>query len=430
MSSIQAKASGSVRATLFRAMRSRNFRLFFLGQSISLIGTWMQIIAMSWLVYRITGSAFVLGLIGFCGQLPNLLLAPLGGVIADRWDRRRILVVTQSLSMLQAFAIAGLVFSDVVAVWQLIPLSLLLGCVYAFDIPARQALLVEIVEDRADLGNAIALNSSMVNGARLIGPTIAGILIGLIGEGMCFFLNGLSFVPVIGALIAMNLVPFQPERKHPRMLASLKEGFNYAFGFPPVRALLLLLALVSLMGMPYSVLMPVFAEKILHGGAHTLGFLMAAAGLGALIGALYLASNTTVIGLGRVLVFASALFGSSLVAFSFSQVMWLSVLFLIGVGYGMLVSLAGANTILQTIVDDDKRGRLMSFYTMAFMGMTPWGSLLAGTLAAHFGAPMAVRIGGIACILGAMFFAVRLPKLREMVRPIYITKGIITVSDN
>lgn len=418
----------SVRA--LRALRYRDFRLFFVGQTISLIGTWMQIIAMSWLVYRLTSSPFMLGLVGFCGQIPSMFVAPFAGVLADRWERRKILVATQALSMIQALVVAALVLSDLVAVWQLVPLSVFLGCINAFDIPARQSLFVEMVEDRNDLGNAIALNSSMVNGARLIGPSVAGLLIAAVGEGMCFLINGISFLAVIGALIAMRPPRRQRPGEHPPVLASLREGFNYAFGFPPVRSVLMLLALVSVVGVPYSVLMPVFAEKILHGGSHTLGFLMGAAGLGALGGALYLASRPTVRGLGRILTSAVAVFGAGLVVFSYSTSFWLSMGLLLATGFGMLIGLAGCNTILQTIVDDDKRGRIMSFYTMAFMGMTPWGNLLAGTLASKFGAPFTVRLGGIACIVGALVFATRLPRIRALVHPIYASKNILPTPES
>ncbi|MBX7255232.1 MAG: MFS transporter [Candidatus Hydrogenedentes bacterium] len=418
----------SVRA--LRALRYRDFRLFFVGQTISLVGTWMQIIAMSWLVYRLTNSPFMLGLVGFCGQIPSMFVAPFAGVLADRWERRKILVATQTLSMIQALAIASLVLTGWISVWQLIPLSVFLGCINAFDIPARQSLFVEMVEDRNDLGNAIALNSSMVNGARLIGPSVAGILIAIVGEGVCFLINGISFLAVIGALLAMRPSPRRHVTEHPPVLASLKEGFTYAFGFSPVRSVLLLLALVSVVGVPYSVLMPIFAEKILHGGPHTLGFLMGTAGFGALAGAIYLASRPTVHGLGRILVMAVTLFGVGLVAFSFSTNVWVSMLLLLTTGFGMLIGLAGCNTILQTIVDDDKRGRIMSFYTMAFMGMTPWGNLLAGGLASRFGAPLTVRMGGIACILGALIFATRLPRIRELVRPIYASKNILPTPES
>ncbi len=407
-----------------RALRYRNFRLFFLGQSISLIGTWMQIVAMSWLVYRLTGSALMLGVIGFCGQLPTLIITPIAGVLADRWVRRTMLIVTQTLAMIQALLVATLVLTGVAAVWQLIPLAIFLGCVNAFDVPTRQSLFADMVEDRDLLSNAIALNSTIVNSARLIGPTIAGLVIGVAGEGICFLVNGLSYIAVIAALAAMATTPHHAGREHDSILASLREGFRYAFGFPPVRAILMLLAVISLMGMPYSVLMPVFAEKILHGGPHTLGFLMGAAGFGALAGAAYLASRASVFGLGRRVAAAAGLFGVGLIAFSLSRVTWLSIGCLAVVGFGMLISLAGCNTILQSIVDDDKRGRLMSFYTMSFMGVIPFGSLLAGTLANRIGAPATVGMGGVVCIVAATVFATRLRAMRELIRPIYTEKRI------
>ncbi len=409
---------------IFRALSHRNYRLFFAGQGISLIGTWMQQIAMSWLAYRLTHSALLLGVIGFTSRIPTFLLASFAGVLADRWNRHRILVVTQTLSMLQAMVLAILVLTETVAVWHLISLSLLLGLINALDIPARQSFVVDMIENRDDLGNAIALNSSIVNGARLIGPSIAGILIATLGEGMCFLLNGLSFIAVIIALLAMKIAP-RHKGKTSQIFQKLKEGFSYAFGFAPIRSVLLLLALVSFMGMPYTVLMPIFAGSILHGGPKALGFLMGATGVGAIAGSIYLASRKSVLGLGRIIVISSNLFGVGLIAFSLSRVFWLSLLFMLLTGFGMMVQMASSNTILQTIVEEDKRGRVMSFYTMAFMGMVPFGSLLAGSLASQIGAPNTVMIGGVACILGSILFAKKLPALREMARPIYIEKGIL-----
>ncbi len=411
--------------SLFRALAHRNYRLFYFGQSISLIGTWMQQIAMSWLVYRLTESAFLLGVVGFTTRIPTLVIAPFGGLLADRWNRHRMVVVTQILSMVQALVLAFLVLTGSIAVWHVIVLSLFLGFINALDIPIRQAFVVDMIENRQDLGNAIALNSSIVNGARLLGPSIAGVLIAALGEGMCFLLNGLSFIAVIWALLAMEITPKKREVSPSHFLVDLKEGFSYAFGFPPIRSLLLLLALVSMMGMPYAVLMPIFAEKVLRGGPQALGFLLGATGVGALAGTFYLASRRTVLGLGRVIVIATNLFGIGLIAFSFSRLFWLSVLFMLLVGFGMIVQMASTNTILQTVVDEDKRGRVMSFYTMAFMGMVPFGSLLSGTLADRIGAPDTIMIGGIACILGSLLFARKLPSLREMTRPIYVEKGIL-----
>jgi MFS family permease len=411
---------------IFRALSHRNYRLFFGGQGISLIGTWMQQIAMSWLAYRLTGSALLLGVVGFTSRIPTFLLASLAGVLADRWNRHRILVITQTLSMIQAMILAILVLTETVAVWHIISLSLLLGLINALDIPARQSFVVDMIEKREDLGNAIALNSSIVNGARLIGPSVAGVLIATLGEGMCFLVNGLSFIAVIMALLAMKIAPKQREMPSSQVLQGLKEGFSYAFGFAPIRSVLLLLALVSLMGMPYTVLMPIFAEKILHGGPQALGFLMGATGVGAMAGSIYLASRKSVLGLGKIIVISANLFGIGLIAFSLSHLFWLSLLFMLLTGFGMMVQMASSNTVLQTIVEEDKRGRVMSFYTMAFMGMVPFGSLLAGGLANKIGAPNTVMMGGVACILGSAMFAKKLPSLRKIARPIYVKKGIVS----
>ena len=412
------------RKSVFRALRHRNFRLFFGGQSISLIGTWMQRIAMAWLVYRLTNSAFLLGVVGFAGQIPVFLLPPFTGVLADRWDRRRMLILTQTLLTLQACILAFLVLTGSVQVWHLVVLSLFFGIVFAFDIPARQSFFIEMIGEKGDLGNAIALNSSMVTGARLLGPTIAGVLIGLVGEGLCFLLNSVSYFPIIAALFAMRIPPKNMTQRRSRVWEGLKEGFAYVSGFAPIRSILLLLALVSIMGMPYMVLMPVFAKKVLQGGPHAFGFLTAAGGLGALLGALYLASRSTIIGLEKRILLAVTLFGSGLVAFSFSRDLWLSIIFTLITGFGQMVQMASSNTILQTIVDDDKRGRVMSFYAMSFMGMMPFGSLLAGFLASKIGAPATVTIGGVACLLGAAVYAYKLPALRKMVHPIYERMGI------
>jgi len=401
---------------ILRSLHYRNYRLFFGGQGISLIGTWIQNIAMSWLVYSLTNSALLLGIVGFAGQIPTFLLTPFAGVLVDRWNRHRILVVTQTLAMLQAFILALLVLTGNVTVWHIIPLSVFLGLVNAFDIPARQTFVVEIIENRKDLGNAIALNSSMFNGARLLGPSIAGVLIATVGEGICFLLNGISYLAVIAALLAMRVTPKKVEIKKSHILHGLKEGFFYASGFAPIRYILLLLSLISLVGMPYAVLMPIFAKEILHGGAHTLGFLVGFSGTGALVGAVFLASRKSAGGLVKNIPLATGIFGVGLIVFSQSRVLWLSLLLMLITGFGMMVQMASSNTLIQTVVDDDKRGRVMSFYTMAFMGMAPFGSLLAGGLASKIGAPNTLLIGGIATILGAIVFAVRLPFLEEALR--------------
>jgi MFS family permease len=410
---------------LFRALKYRNYRLFFGGQTISLIGTWMQRIAMGWLVYRLTDSAFLLGIVGFAGQIPGFLVGPFAGVIADRVNRHRMLITAQVTAMIQASILAFLVLTGAIEVWHLVALSVLLGIIMGFDIPARQSFLIQMVENKEDLGNAIALNSSMFNLARLVGPSVAGILIAAVGEGICFALNAISYLAVITALLAMKVTPIKTERKENHIWRGLKEGFSYAFGFAPMKAIILLFGLVSLMGMPYQVLMPIFAKDILHGGAHTLGFLMGATGVGALFGAVYLASRKSVLGLERTIAVAAGVFGVGLVAFSMSRVLSLSLFLVLLVGLGMMVQMASSNTVLQTIVDDDKRGRVMSLFAMSFMGMAPLGSLLAGSLASKIGAPYTLLIGGSFCVLGSLLFAIKLPVLRKAVRPIYVKMGII-----
>jgi MFS family permease len=384
----------------------------------------MQVTAMSWLVYRLTHSALLLGVVGFTGRIPTFILAPISGVLADRSNRRRILVVTQTLAMLQAFIVALLVMTGIVAVWHIIFLSVFLGVAIAFDAPTRQSFVVEMIEKREDLGNAIALNSSLVNGARLVGPSIAGILIAVAGEGTCFLLNAISYVAVIAALLAMRVTPRATVTARAHVLRELKEGFSYSFGFAPIRSVILLLALVSLMGMPYQILMPIFAKEILHGGPRTLGFLMGTAGVGALAGAVYLASLKGVLRLGKIIPLAASIFGVGLIAFSRSTVLPFSLLCMVLAGFGMMVEVASSNTTLQTIVDDDKRGRVMAFYAMGFMGMVPFGSLLAGALASKIGAPNTLLIGGTSCILGSLLFARKLASLKAMVHPIYIRMGI------
>jgi MFS family permease len=410
---------------IFRSLRYRNFRLFFSGQTVSLIGTWIQRIATPWLVYHLTGSAFLLGVVGFAGQIPTFLLSPFAGVLTDRWNRYHILITTQVLAMIQALLLALLFFLGTIQVWHIVFLNIFLGCVNAFDVPARQSFVVEMVENKDDLGNAIALNSSMVNGARLLGPSVAGILIAFTGEGICFLINGLSYLFVIASLLFMKVKIPRRKKKEAAVLKELKEGFFYTFGFAPIKYIIMLLALVSLMGMPYSVLMPVFAKEILHGDSHTFGFLMGASGLGALSGALYLASRKSVLGLGKVIPLAAGIFGIGLISFALSRYLPLSFLLMIVTGLGMMLQMATSNTILQTIVEDNKRGRVMSFYTMAFMGTAPFGSFLAGSLAKIIGAPNTLIAGGVCCIIGALLFARKLPEIRKLVHPIYVKLGVI-----
>jgi len=410
---------------LGRALRHRNYRLFFTGQSISLIGSWMTRVATSWLIYRLTGSAWLLGVLAFAGQMPTFLLAPFAGVLVDRWDRHRVLIVTQVLAMIQSALLAVLALTGVITVTQVVILSVFQGLINAFDMPTRQALVVHMVDDRADLANAIALNSSMVNAARLIGPSIAGILIAWASEGVCFLVDAISYIAVIASVAAMRLaIPQRPvQRTH--VLGELAEGVRYAMGFMPIRALLVMLALVSLVAMPHTVLMPIVASQVLHGGAHTLGFLMAATGLGALAGALYLASRRTVIGLGRLIPMAVIALGLGLVGLSQSRLLWLSLAMMPVIGAGMIVQMAASNTVLQTIVDEEKRGRVMSFYAMAFFGAAPLGSLLAGAAAQRFGAPVTLLVSGVVCIVAAAAFYARLPVFRRHVRPIYVELGIL-----
>jgi MFS family permease len=398
---------------IVRALKHKNYRLYYTGQGISLIGTWMQRIALSWLVYRLTGSAFLLGVVGFAGQIPTFFLAPFTGVLVDRYNRHTLLMITQILAMLQSLILAIAVLTDVISIKQIILLSIFIGVVNAFDMPGRQSFLIDIVEKREDLSNAIALNSSMVNAARLLGPSIAGVLISLVGEGMCFLLNAVSYVAVIAALWAMHLTPKPAVPKHAKILTELKEGFAYGFTSVPIRAVLLLLALVSLMGIPYTALMPIFARNILQGGPHTLGFLMGASGVGALIGALYLAARQRTAGLERIIALAAAVFGAGLIAFSLSRVFWVSLLLMVFTGFGMMVQMAASNTVLQMTVDDDKRGRVMSLYTMAFMGTVPLGSLFGGILASKIGAPNTLILGGIACILGSLLFSRQFPAFQK-----------------
>jgi MFS family permease len=410
---------------LLRSLAHRNFRLYFLGQAISLIGTWMQQVALSWLVYELSDhSAWWLGMVGFATQVPSFLVGPFAGVVIDHYPRHRILLATQSLAMAQAFVIAALAQSGAVQIWHVMALGVFLGLVNAVDMPARQAFLTELVTDRADLSNAIALNSSVFNGARLVGPALAGLVLAETGTAVCFTINGISYLAVLAALLAMSVTP-RPPRPHEPFVERLREGVVYAFGFPPIRALILLLAVVSLVGIPYAVLLPVFATEVLKGGAAVFGFLSAAAGVGALAGALFLASRKSVLGLGRWVAAGPGVFGLALIAFSFSRSLPLSLLLMLVAGFALMMHMASSNTILQTIVDEDKRGRVMSLYIMAFMGMSPLGSLLAGGVADLAGAPMAVALGGACCVGASAVFALRLPRLREKIRPIYASMGIL-----
>lgn len=410
----------------FRALRHRNFQLFFAGQFISLTGTWMQSVAQSWLVYRLTGSVVLLGMIGFASQIPVFLIAPFGGAVADRYNRQKILVITQSSAMITAFVLAVLTLTGSVQVWHLFVLAVCFGLANAFDIPTRQAFVSDMVA-KEDLLNAIALNSSMFNGARIVGPAIAGILVAAVGEGWCFFGNAVSYIAVITGILLMKITPVIRERKG-TTFSNIAEGFSFVAKTAPIRGLLLLLGLVSLMGMPYAVLMPIFADKILGGGSDTLGYLMGASGAGALIAALIIASRKQVFGLGRWVAFASGGLGISLILFSFSTNFWLSLLFLVPVGFSMMTQMSSSNTLIQAMVPDELRGRVMSVYSMMFMGMAPLGALLAGSLAGILGAPYTVALGGAICIIGSIIFAIRLPKLefagRRMIIALQMTAGV------
>jgi MFS family permease len=369
----------------------------------------------------------LLGVVGFAGQIPSFILAPFAGVFVDRWNRHKLLVWTQILAMIQSATLAILTFAGLIKVWHIIALSVFQGLINAFDMPTKQSFVIQMVEDREDLPNAIALNSSLVNGARLIGPSIAGVIIAVVGEAWCFMVDAISYVAVIGSLLAMTITPAEVESIVHKLNVrkQLKEGWTYIYNNPAISKILLLLAIVSLVGMPYTVLMPIFANDILHGGPYTLGFLMAASGTGALMGALFLAARKSVLGLGRFIPRMAAVFGAGLIAFSFSRMIWLSLILMFATGLGFMVQMAVSNTLIQTIVEEDKRGRVMSFYTMAFMGTAPFGSLLAGSVAERIGAPYTLLIGGSGCIIGAIWFARALPRLRQFVRPIYKEKGII-----
>jgi len=411
---------------IFRTLKYRNFRLFLIGQGISTVGTWMQAVASGWLAYRLTNSPFMLGVVGFASQAPIFLLGPFGGFLADIGNKRRILIVTQVISMAQALVLAALTISGRIEVWHIIILSVVLGCVNSFDMPVRQSFVVDMVEDKDALGNAIALNSLQFNVARLIGPSIAGILIAAFGEGICFLMNGLSFIAVIWSLAAMRVAARAAGKpKNYKVVDSIREGFDYVRGSLPIRYILLLISVISITGTSYVVLMPVFAKDVIGGGATTLGFLMSSAGVGALAATIYLASRKTVRGLGRMIVVCSSLFGISLFAFSFSKNLLVSMFILAVTGFGIIAHMAASNTILQTIADDDKRGRVMSFYMIAFIGMAPIGSLISGMLASSIGVSGTLMIcAGVSLAASAVFYR-KLPEIRRVIHPIYRKMGII-----
>ncbi len=410
---------------LLRALQNRNYRLFFTGQGLSLIGTWMQSVAMSWLAYRLTNSIFFLGVVSFSNGIPVLFAAPFGGVIADKLDRKKILIVTQFLSMLQAIAVTALAITGVILPWHIIILSILLGTINGFDMPTRQAFVRELVDSPDDLPNAIALNSLIFNGARLIGPPIAGLLIAFVGEGICFLINAVSFIPVLLAFAAMKIKPLNIPRHNGSIITGLKDGLGYAFGFVPIKMILILLTFVGLVAMPYAVLLPVFARDILVGDSKTYGFLMAASGVGAITGALFLASQKNVTRLNKIILSSMCIFAVSAIIFSMSRALWFSMIMMVLIGFGLMALIVALNTLLQSIVDDSKRGRIMSLYSMSFIGLAPFGGLLVGTAAHSFGAPHTVQFCGALCLLAAVLFSRKLPQISRLIKPMYVRKGIV-----
>ncbi len=409
----------------WRALRHRNFKLFFAGQSISVVGTWMTRVATSWLVYRLTHSALLLGVVSFSGQIVSFALGPWAGVWVERLERRKLLVWTQNAAAVQSLALAALTLAHLITLWEIVALTAVQGIINALDMPGRQSFLVQMVEAREDLSNAIAINSSMANGARLIGPAIAGLVIAAAGEGWCFFIDGISYFAVIASLLFMRIQPANRLRNSASMLAQMREGWDYVRTFRPIRTILLLFALISLMGYSYAVLLPVFAAQVLNGGAYVLGWLTTASGVGALASGLSLALRKSVVGLTRMLQMAAALLGSALILFGLSHTLWLSLALMVFVGFGLMQCAAASNTIVQSLVPEDKRARAMGYYTMAFFGAAPFGSLLAGTLAHHIGAPHTVMIAGAFCLAGAFWFTIELPKIRAIIRPIYRQMGLL-----
>ncbi|MCK9220745.1 MAG: MFS transporter [Bacteroidales bacterium] len=411
--------------SIFSSLRSRNYRLYFTGQGISLIGTWMQNIALSWLIYRITGSVFLLGLIGFTSQIPTFILAPFSGVLTDRFNRLRIMIITQVCFMIQAGIMAFLVLFNLIDVWHIIVLSIVFGIISAFDAPARQSLVIDLIDKPENLGNAIALNSAIFNAARLVGPAVAGIIIAVVGEGICFSLNALSFIAVLAALLQIKITRKQVPPKTTNFKKSFFEGFHYTFQSMPIRTLILMLATLSLVGLPFIVLLPAYAKDILLGGSDTLGFLMSALGAGALTGALYMATRKTVLGLSKIIAVNTILLGLAIVLASFSDKLCFSLIIFFFGGLSMVLFLSSVNTMLQSITDEDKRGRVMSFYAMALMGTSPIGNLLAGTIASGIGISHTFLIGGTVTVLIGIWFAINRKSMRKDVHNIYINKGIL-----
>lgn len=409
----------------WRALRHRNFKLFFAGQSISLMGTWMTRLATTWLVYELTHSALLLGFVSFCGQFVSFLLGPFSGAWIEHQDKRRLLIYTQIAGAVQSFGLATLTILHVINLWEILALTALQGVINAFDMPGRQSFLVQMVDDKSDLSNAIAINSSMANGARLVGPAIAGLLIAFVGEGGCFLIDGISYIPVIASLYMMRLHAAPAQRSAAGMFARMREGWDYVCGFRPIRTVLMLFGLINLLGYPYAVLLPIFSDKVLHGGPNTLGWLMAASGVGALISGVSLAMRKSVVGLTHMLQVSASSLGGGLILLGLSHQFWISLLLMVFIGFGLLQSAAASNTIIQTLVPEDKRARVMSYYMMAFFGFAPFGNLMAGALAQHIGAPETAMVAGTLCLLGALWFTLELPKVHAITRPIYRQMGLL-----
>jgi MFS family permease len=410
---------------ILRGFEHRNFRLFFIGQSLTMIGTWMQFIAISWLMYRVTGSAFMLGMTGFALQIPILLVSPFAGVWVDRYDRRKLLMLTQSLALGQALLLGALTFAGLIQVWHILAISLFLGTVNAFANPSRGTFLLEMVESKANLPNAIALNSLIMNSARFVGPSIAGGVLAFAGEAWCFMLNALSYLALIVALMMMRVKAVAPHAAHEHWFEELKQGFRYAFGFLPSRRLLLLVAAVSMTTSPYQHMMPIFAGEVFGGDSRTLGLLISGAGLGAFAGTAYLAGRTSLQGLSRIIIGASFSAGLGLMLFSQSRLLWLSLILMLPIGFGLIVTATSTNTILQTIADEDKRGRIVAIYGMCFLGAAPIGNFIAGSVASHIGAPLTLLILGALCTVAAFSFALRLESWRAAIRPVYRRIGVV-----
>jgi len=415
----------------WRALRHRNFQLFFCGQSISVVGNWMTRLATTWLVYHLTHSALLLGVVSFAGQIVSFALGPFAGVWVERLNRRKLLVGTQAAAAFQSLALAALTLAHVITLWEIIALTALQGVINAFDMPGRQSFLVQMVTDRTgvdrnDLSNAIAINSSMANGARLVGPAIAGLVVAAFGEGWCFLFDGVSYFAVIASLLLMRIEARESLRHKASMLEQMREGWDYVRAFRPIRTILLLFSLISLMGYSYAVLLPIFAAQVLHGGATTLGWLTGASGVGALVSALSLALRKSVVGLTRMVQIAAAMLGVALILFGLSHVLWLSLVLMVFVGFGLMQTASASNTIIQSLVTEDKRARVMSYYTMAFFGAAPFGSLLAGVLAERIGAPHTVFVTGAFCVAGSLWFSIELPKVSAVMRPIYERMGVPT----